>query len=527
MQRADQLSGRFTQQDSYTAAIDSSGTLWGVGEARYINGQSSGQVTIPTALLQNVRQVDSTDGYYSAILAVKEDNTLWGWGYLGYLGFTDDPEAFVTTPQKLMDQVQWVSGGRFGALALKTDGSLYFLGSPTVGEDGSGKELLDSDDYGIHWVMDHVAQVSSGNHRAAALKTDGSVWVWGADGYSGTDKIVSTLTDQPQKPTKILDGMISVGMEDENGWAIDANGGLWSWGYNDEGHVGNGGGYDTIDSDSGCKAQVKPVKIFDKDVISASLGMAVTKDGSCYTWGATPENWENFTLSPVRTGSGMVIASDLVKSSGQLVAPNPADGGKTLVLTERFFQTGSEQPEPQPTTFSDVPDSAWYAQYAGKAAQAGLMNGTGGSRFSPDATLSTAEVVTLAARLHAERNGKTLPQGGSPWYQGAYDYCIDNGLFTAAEVPLSTMTRTATRYQMVDLLDRAVPDSEKAAIKTVADGDIPDLRESDPYGPVVYRWYRAGIVEGDGAHRFNGSTGISRAETAAILCRLAGLTDRV
>lgn len=120
-------------------------------------------------------------------------------------------------------------------MALKTDGSLYFLGSPTVGEDGSGKDLLDSDDYGIHWVMDHVAQVSSGNHQAAALKTDGSVWAWGADGYSGTDKIVSTLTDQPQKPTKILDGMISVGMEDENGWAIDANGGLWSWGYNDEG----------------------------------------------------------------------------------------------------------------------------------------------------------------------------------------------------------------------------------------------------------------------------------------------------
>lgn len=66
-----------------------------------------------------------------------------------------------------------------------------------------------------------------------------------------------------------------------------------------------------------------------------------------------------------------------------------------------------------------MPSSAWYAQYAGKAAQAGLMNGTGGSRFSPTATLSAAEVVTLAARLHAERNGKTAPQGGSPWYQGA------------------------------------------------------------------------------------------------------------
>ena len=322
--------------------------------------------------------------------------------------------------------------------------------------------------------------------------------------------------------------MISVGMEGENGWAIDANGALWSWGYNDEGRVCNNGAYDTIDSASGCKAQVKPVKIIEKDVISASRGMAVTKDGSCYTWGATPQNWENFNRVPARTGSNMVIASNLVKSSGQLMAPNPDNWENTLVLIDRFFQTGSGTVDPpKPTTFSDVPSSAWYAQYAGKAAQAGLMNGTGGSRFSPTATLSTAEVVTLAARLHAERNGKTGPQGGSPWYQDAYDYCVNNGLFTRAEVPLVSMTKTATRYQMVDLLDRAVPDSEKAAIKTVADGFIPDLRLSDPYGPVVYRWYRAGIVEGDAAHRFNGSTGISRAETAAILCRLAGLTDRV
>lgn len=58
--------------------------------------------------------------------------------------------------------------------------------------------------------------------------------------------------------------MISVGMEGENGWAIDANGALWSWGYNDEGRVGNNGAYDTIDSASGCKAQVKPVKIIEK-----------------------------------------------------------------------------------------------------------------------------------------------------------------------------------------------------------------------------------------------------------------------
>ena len=223
--------------------------------------------------------------------------------------------------------------------------------------------------------------------------------------------------------------------------------------------------------------------------------------------------------------------------------PIPYDGGVVWYVTDNSVPTfyvlddsgvtsypvGQTQPEPEPTpdSFSDVPSNAWYAQYAEEAAQVGLMTGTGGSSFSPNATLSTAEVVTLAARLHADRNGKTVPQSSGAWYQGAYDYCVDNGLFTRTEIPQSSLTGTATRYQMVDLLDRAVPDSEKQAVKTIPDGYIPDLRQSDPYGDVVYQWYRAGIVEGDSAHRFNGSTQISRAETAAILCRLAGLTPRV
>ena len=174
-----------------------------------------------------------------------------------------------------------------------------------------------------------------------------------------------------------------------------------------------------------------------------------------------------------------------------------------------------------------MPASQWYADYAVKAAQAGLMKGTGGDKFSPNATLTVAEVVTLTARLYADRQGESVPTSDGAWYLGAYNYCVDQGLFTTSEVPLSTMLNKATRFQMVDLLDRAVPSEEKEVIKVVFNGEVPDVQETDPYGPVVYLWYRAGIVEGDNNGSFHGNTNISRAETAAILCRLAGLTPRV
>lgn len=204
------------------------------------------------------------------------------------------------------------------------------------------------------------------------------------------------------------------------------------------------------------------------------------------------------------------------------------EGGVAAHPTSASAQEPEPAPDPgQSSSFSDVSDGAWYAPYVNAAAGAGLMQGTGEGSFSPDQTLSVAEVVTLAARLYAEEDGESVPASDpdQSWYQGAYDYCVDSGLFTAAEVPVSSMTAPATRFEMVDLLDRAVPDSEKTPIHSEI--SVPDLSQSSPYGDVVYRWYQAGITQGDQDGNFNGGSQITRAETAAILCRLAGLTERV
>ena len=204
------------------------------------------------------------------------------------------------------------------------------------------------------------------------------------------------------------------------------------------------------------------------------------------------------------------------------------EGGVAAHPTSASAQEPEPAPDPgQSSSFSDVSDGAWYAPYVNAAAGAGLMQGTGEGSFSPDQTLSVAEVVTLAARLYAEEDGESVPASDpdQSWYQGAYDYCVDSGLFTAAEVPVSSMTAPATRFEMVDLLDRAVPDSEKTPIHSEV--TVPDLSQSSPYGDVVYRWYQAGITQGDQDGNFNGGSQITRAETAAILCRLAGLTERV
>ena len=85
---------------------------------------------------------------------------------------------------------------------------------------------------------------------------------------------------------------------------------------------------------------------------------------------------------------------------------------------------------------------------------------------------------------------------------------------------MSRLTEKCTRFEMVEILDKAIPASRWDDSVKIADGYIPDLRLSDEHGELVYRWYRAGIVGGDNTHRFNGGKLITRAEVAKILCTI-------
>ena len=97
---------------------------------------------------------------------------------------------------------------------------------------------------------------------------------------------------------------------------------------------------------------------------------------------------------------------------------------------------------------------------------------------------------------------------------------MEKGIIDPAFLPLSRLTEKCTRFEMVEILDKAIPASRWDGSVSIPDGYIPDLRLSDGHGDLVYRWYRAGIVGGDNTHRFNGEKLITRAEVAKILCTI-------
>lgn len=184
--------------------------------------------------------------------------------------------------------------------------------------------------------------------------------------------------------------------------------------------------------------------------------------------------------------------------------------------------------EVEAVTFTDVSESQWFYTFVTQAATAGWMAGNPNGTFNPDGNLTLAEVMVLATRLKIAQTGEALPQAqdGQPWYQPYYDFCSQEGLLPEGNDYLSRIDDPATRFEMVAILDPAAFESRvNGSVNEVPDGFIPDLAESDPYGEIVYRWYRSGVLTGDAQYKFNGSSNITRAEACVILCHLTALVE--
>ena len=72
--------------------------------------------------------------------------------------------------------------------------------------------------------------------------------------------------------------------------------------------------------------------------------------------------------------------------------------------------------------FSDVKDTAWYAENVKTAYELGFMNGKSAGKFDPDGNVTVAEGVTMAARLHAIYNGVDLNSYSAGTLEKRFDF---------------------------------------------------------------------------------------------------------
>ena len=173
--------------------------------------------------------------------------------------------------------------------------------------------------------------------------------------------------------------------------------------------------------------------------------------------------------------------------------------------------------------FSDVPADAWYADYVDYVAENGLMVGIADRRFDPAGTVTLAQAVTMAARIHSlySTGEENFDQStGSVWYQTYVDYARKHRIIdsSAARQDLNV---TATRAQFAGIFAKSLPAGGLKAVNSVPDNSIPDVSMQESYAASVYTLYRAGVLTGnDEIGTFAPLSSITRAEAAAIVTRM-------
>lgn len=166
------------------AALKLDGTLWTWGRNNSGQlGDSGADRSSPVQIgTDQWKQVSAGGGYLMG--GIRTDGTLWMWGYnlAGALG--DNTNTNRNSPvQTAAGGSNWkqlnVSRWNFAG-AIKTDGTLWMWGLGTSGQLGNGGLLSTSSPVQISGGGTNWKQITSGRGSGAAIKTDGTLWTWGA-----------------------------------------------------------------------------------------------------------------------------------------------------------------------------------------------------------------------------------------------------------------------------------------------------------------------------------------------------------
>lgn len=340
---------------------------------------------------------------------------VWTWGRNDYGQLGNGTLENVSAPVKALEGAVAVSASERTTAAVKADGTLWMWGSNYHGQLGTGKTGDkniyggENEDYASdHFVaftpvkvLENVKSVTADSVCTAAIRTDGTLWMWGDNQYgrignggAGTDTDRYGWVYQ-RTPVEVLEDVssVTIGADANAVAAIKTDGTLWMWGNNCCGQLGSGGTGDKtyVDEDSGAVTpyQTTPVQVLE-DVAAVALGAkhtaAVKTDGSLWTWG-----WNYY--GQLGTGNfESASAPAKVLESVSDVRPAPAQ-------------------EAPAGPFSDVHRSDYFCEPVLWAVACRITNGVTDTTFAPRQTCTNAQILTFLWRAM----GEPEPEGEDPF----------------------------------------------------------------------------------------------------------------
>jgi len=225
-------------------------------------------------------------------LALRTDNTLWGWGRdigNGTLGQGGNVVT-LSSPQQLDSGFKKIAAGLNHSLAIKNDGNLWGFGSNfdnRLGLPGGGSLLVPT----LVSATGDWKEISAAANHSLGIKTNGTLWAWGANADGKTGLGTTTGSSLPTQVGSATDWeQISAGYDFS--LALKSNGTLWAWGSNNKGQTGLGVSLDTITSTPqqvGSATDWEQISTYNSATVEGgenTFALALKTNGTAWGWGS-------------------------------------------------------------------------------------------------------------------------------------------------------------------------------------------------------------------------------------------------
>ena len=294
---------QYTSQDESIATVSPDGMITGKSKGKTgilvrdetNNLECVANVIVGKRDLSNISKIVSADNF-TALL--KQDGTVWTWGNNsnGQLGNGKIENKNEIEPQQVLgldgigylNEVIDIAAGSNFVVALRKNGEVVTWGKNEFGQlgttNGTASNPVRVQETGGNNLKGAI-QVSAARDHAAALKADGTVWVWGRNDYGqlGQNHKNNSIYALPVKDstgTGILRDITEVRVGGAFVATVTKQGTVYTWGCGSYGRLGNGGtGHKLLPV---LATGVNDVK---KLVVGHYHVLVLKNDGTVWSWG--------------------------------------------------------------------------------------------------------------------------------------------------------------------------------------------------------------------------------------------------
>ena len=177
--------------------------------------------------------------------------------------------------------------------------------------------------------------------------------------------------------------------------------------------------------------------------------------------------------------------------------------------------------------YTDVPSDAWYAEYVNELSERGVVNGRTEGKFEPEAPVTRAEFVKLAAGIAGADVSRYSVSAfddvsANAWYAPYVAWAAETGIVTGCSDAEFCPDREISRQDMAVILCRLAEKSGDVLKSDNPPLTFADAAEIAPYAEdAVAAMQKAGVISGRGGQKFAPRENATRAEACKMLVTLA------